>query len=81
MMDVTRKADVLQNACISIIEYMKQANEIFQNRMEQDPDRSKRWKDFYLKRKQQKEVVLPELRDMLDKLQPDQVIEAEVLIR
>lgn len=78
---VNVRIDALQTACIGFMDYMEKANERFQKIIAQEPDMELRWDEFYRSRKQGKEVTLPELREMVSKMEENQIIEAGVRIR
>lgn len=78
---VNVRIDALQAACIGFMEYMGKANERFQKIISREPDMELRWDEFYRSRKQEKEVTLPELKEMVSKLEENQIIDAGVRIR
>ena len=63
------------------IAYMKSANETFMNYISKEPDMQQRWEDFYEREKNINHTTLSELRGMVERLQENQIIEAEVAIR
>ena len=78
---VNVRIDALQAACSGFMDYMEKANERFQKIFASEPDMELRWDEFFRSRKQGKEVTLPELREMVSKMEENQFNEAGVRIR